>query len=260
MYVGGKPLLISFSEEVINDFDWENWLEYSEPFQNIVADVNENKQDISAIAQTASEISSTVANLDANTFSTFQQHANMINQRVVAKDQYGNVISSAQIQVGLVDSQGYILLDASDIFVPGTVHVFDRNPGSAASGQVTINHNGVEIRNGKLTVINPQGTTVIDGTKNIFKIAKTGILLAGTSHDIPHAGNGIPAMQLYVDLGYASYPFFLTYGSPSNPTTMGVLPRWDRPNSSTVRVYLPIGTQNVGDMYVRYYLFDEEAF
>ncbi len=260
MYVGGKPLLISFSEEVINDFDWENWLEHSEPFQNIVADVGDNKRDISAVAQTASEISSTVSDLETNTTSTFQQHANMINQRVVAKDRYGNVINSAQIQVGLVDSQGYILLDASDIFVPGTVHVFDRNPGSAASGQVTIDSGGIEVRDGAIKVINAQGTTVIDGTKNIFKIAKTGILLAGTSHNIPHQGNGIPAMQLYMDMGYASYPFFVTYGSVSNPTTMGVLPQWDRPNSSTVRVDLPIGNQNDGDVYIRYYLFEEEAF
>ena len=99
----------------------------------------------------------------------------MINQRVVAKDRYGNVINSAQIQVGLVDSQGYILLDASDIFVPGTVHVFDRNPGSAASGQVTIDSDGVEITGGKLSVVNPSGTVIIDGTSNMFKI-RTGYL------------------------------------------------------------------------------------
>ena len=277
MYVGGKPLLISFSEEVINDFDWENWLEYSEPFQNIVADVNENKQDISAIAQTASEISSTVANLATNTSSTFQQHANMINQRVVAKDQYGNVINSAQIQVGLVDSQGYILLDASDIFVPGTVHVFDRNPGSAASGQVTIDSDGVEIRGGKLSVVNPSGTVIIDGTSNMFKIRHTGYLWADTGttaslfFNIP-ASEGIPAFHILFEgfeiwgAGYgnfegdAMWPFIIDGTVGLDRNIVGALVAVTRINSSQVRLDLKPGRDTTNGVRIRYYIFKEAAF
>jgi hypothetical protein len=277
IYVGGKPLLISFSEEVINDFDWENWLEHSEPFQNIVADVNENKQDISAIVQTASEISSTVADLVTNTSSTFQQHANMINQRVVAKDQYGNVISSAQIQVGLVDSQGYILLDASDIFVPGTMHIFDKNPGSAASGQVTINSNGVEIRGGKLSVVNPSGTVIIDGTSNMFKIRNSGYLWAdqdsvsSVTFNIPSSEVNIPAFHIIYEgfeiwgTGYgnfegdAMWPFIIdgTVGVTRN--IIGALVAVTRTSSSQVRLDLRCGRDTDG-IYIRYYIFKEAAF
>lgn len=277
IYVGGKPILISFSEEVINDFDWENWLEYSEPFQNIVADVGDNKRDISAIAQTASEISSTVANLKTNTSSTFQQHANMINQRVVAKDQYGNVINSAQIQVGLVDSQGYILLDASDIFVPGTVHVFDRNPGSAASGQVTIDSDGVEIRGGKLSVVNPSGTVIIDGTSNMFKIRYTGYLWADTgtvasvSFNIP-ASEGIPAFHILFEgfeiwgSGYGDFdgdvmwPFIIDGTVGLDRNIVGALVALTRINSSQVRLDLKPGRDTTNGVRLRYYIFKEAAF
>lgn len=277
MYVGGKPILISFSEEVINDFDWENWLEHSEPFQNIVADVDDNKQDISAIAQTASEISSTVADLENNTSSTFQQYANMINQRVVAKDRYGNVINSAQIQVGLVDSQGYILLDASDIFVPGTVHVFDRNPGSAASGQVTIDSDGVEITGGKLSVVNPNGTVIIDGTSNMFKIRNSGYLWAGEDSEnsvtlyIPSSEVYIPAFHIIYEgfdiwgTGYgnfggdAMWPFIIdgTVGVTRN--IIGGLVALTRISSSYVSLDLKCG-RDTGGITIRYYIFKEAAF
>lgn len=277
IYVGGKPLLISFSEEVINDFDWENWLEHSEPFQNIVADVNENKQDISAIVQTASEISSTVADLVTNTSSTFQQHANMINQRVVAKDQYGNVISSAQIQVGLVDSQGYILLDASDIFVPGTMHIFDKNPGSAASGQVTINSNGVEIRGGKLSVVNPSGTVIIDGTSNMFKIRNSGYLwaeqdsISSVTFNIPSSEVNIPAFHIIYEgfeiwgTGYgnfegdAMWPFIIDGTVGLDRNIIGALVALTRTSESQVRMDLKCGRDTEG-IYIRYYIFKEAAF
>lgn len=269
MYVGGKPILISFSEEVINDFDWENWFEHSEPFQNIVADVADNKRDISAVAQTASEISSTVANLETNTSSTFQQHANMINQRVVAKDQHGNVINSAQIQVGLVDSQGYILLDASDIFVPGTVHVFDRNPGSAASGQVTIDSDGVEIRGGKLSVVNPSGTVIIDGTSNMFKIVSTGLITAvagaTTRLEIHYPGGDVPAGYFLLDVdssgsGYVAFPFMMHIGSASSGDQFGVLIYWRRISQTHIRLDVQGGTLNDVNITVRFYFYKESAF
>ena len=277
MYVGGKPLLISFSEEVINDFDWENWLEHSEPFQNIVADVGDNKRDISAVAQTASEISSTVSDLETNTTSTFQQHANMINQRVVAKDRYGNVINSAQIQVGLVDSQGYILLDASDIFVPGTVHVFDRNPGSAASGQVTIDSDGVEITGGKLSVVNPEGTVIIDGTSNMFKIRNSGYLFAAQDSvdsvlfNIPLSEVDIPAFHIIYEglkiwgTGYgnfegdAMWPFIIDVTVGLSRNILGALVALTRTSESQVRLDLMCG-RDTGNILIRYYIFKEEAF
>jgi hypothetical protein len=244
---------------------------------SIAVDVNKNKQDISAVAQTASEISSTVASLDANTFSTFQQHANMINQRVVAKDRYGNVINSAQIQVGLVNSQGYILLDASDIFVPGTVHVFDRNPGSAASGQVTIDSDGVEIRGGKLSVVNPSGTVIIDGTSNMFKIRNSGYLWAeqdsigSVAFNIPSSEAYIPAFHIIYEgfeirgTGYgnfegdAMWPFIIdgTVGVTRN--IIGALVALTRISSSYVTLDLRCG-RDTGGILIRYYIFKEEAF
>jgi hypothetical protein len=244
---------------------------------SIAADVNQNKQEISALVQTAIEISGTVANLDANTFSTFQQHANMINQRVVAKDRYGNVINSAQIQVGLVDSQGYILLDASDIFVPGTVHVFDRNPGSAASGQVTIDSDGVEIRGGKLSVVNPSGTVIIDGTSNMFKIRHTGYLWADTGttaslfFNIP-ASEGIPAFHILFEgfeiwgAGYgnfegdAMWPFIIDGTAGLDRNIVGALVAVTRINSSQVRLDLKPGRDTTNGVRIRYYIFKEAAF
>lgn len=59
----GRPGAPSYSEELIADFNWENWLEHSEPFANVVADVTDNKHEISAIGQKADEVSSSVARL-----------------------------------------------------------------------------------------------------------------------------------------------------------------------------------------------------
>ena len=350
MYVGGKPILISFSEEVINDFDWENWLEHSEPFQNIVADVEENTGAISALTQTASEISSTVAKkefteplvsgtitignspgaewtqdttkdwgnlaeslgisdwknlylrftsgeneekfyqitgtsgstiffspptennltagdgyeivtLETVASSTFQQHANMINQRVMARDSNGNLVPVAQLQVGQVDGNGYILLDASDIFVPGTVHVFDRNPGSAASGQVTIDSDGVEIRGGKLSVVNPSGTVIIDGTSNIFKIVDTGLLAVQPSYIntvmtdtiLPSA----PAFTFYVDLGDNNVwsPWYSILSTSRTEGFQGAT--WRRPSDGRIQFRCTGGTENGQTFYVRYFLYKE---
>lgn len=228
---------------------------------SIAADVNQNKREISALVQTAIEISGTVANLATNTSSTFQQHANMINQRVVAKDRYGNVINSAQIQVGLVDSQGYILLDASDVFVPGTVHVFDRNPGSAASGQVTIDSDGVEIRGGKLSVVNPSGTVIIDGTSNMFKIVDTGLLAVQpnyintvmTDTILPSA----PAFTFYVNLGDNNVwkPWYSTLSTSRTEGFQGAT--WRRPSDGRIQFRCTGGTENGQTFYVRYFLYKE---
>jgi hypothetical protein len=43
-------------------------------------------------------------------------------------------------------------------------------------GTVTIDSTGVAITGGALTVKNPSGTTIIDGTSDMFKIAATGTL------------------------------------------------------------------------------------
>jgi hypothetical protein len=213
------------------------------------------------VGQTANEISSTVSDLETNTSSTFQQHANMINQRVVAKDRYGNVINYAQIQVGLVDSQGYILLDASDVFVPGTMHFFDRNPGSAASGQVTIDSDGVEIRGGKLSVVNPSGTVIIDGTSNMFKIVDTGLLAVRPGYGeyvvtdtiLPSA----PAFTFYADFGTNTVwdPFFYMLTSTKSTGFLG----WVRRRSWDGRIEFRCdgGTENGETYYVRYFLYKE---
>lgn len=366
IYVGGKPLLISFSEEVINDFDWENWLEHSEPFQNIVADVEENKGAISALTQTASEISGTVAKkefteplvsgtitigsspgaewtqdttkdwgnlaeslgisdwknlylrftsgeneekfyqitgtsgstiffspptennltagdgyeivtLETVASSTFQQHANMINQRVLARDSNGNLVPVAQLQVGQVDGNGYILLDASDIFVPGTMHIFDKNPGSAASGQVTINSNGVEIRGGKLSVVNPSGTVIIDGTSNMFKIRNSGYLwaeqdsISSVTFNIPSSEVNIPAFHIIYEgfeiwgtgygnfTGDAMWPFIIDGTVGLDRSIIGGLVALTRTSESQVKLDLKCGRDTEG-IYIRYYIFKEAAF
>ncbi len=234
---------------------------------SIAVDVNKNKKDISAVAQTASEISSTVADLKTNTSSTFQQHANMINQRVVAKDQHGNVINSAQIQVGLVDSQGYILLDASDIFVPGTVHVFDRNPGSAARGQVTIDSSGVEIRNGNLRVVNPQGTVIIDGTSNMLKILYTGTIKGngpGTSAwwDFPEPLEHRPA-GLYYSLSEDGNSASIPVPAYRDSGTLGISMRGINLRLQKNRVGISVQNSHTNDFesygWFRFYVFKEAA-
>jgi hypothetical protein len=199
------------------------------------------------------------------------------SMRVVARDQYGNVINYAQIQVGLVDSQGYILLDASDIFVPGTVHVFDRNPGSAASGQVTIDSDGVEIRGGKLSVVNPSGTVIIDGTSNMFKIRNSGYLwaeqdsISSVVFNIPSTEVNIPAFHIIYEgfeiwgTGYgnfsgdAMWPFIIdgTVGVTRN--IIGALVSVTRTSESQVRMDLKCGRDTDG-IYIRYYIFKEAAF
>lgn len=54
--------------------------------------------------------------------STFQQQADAIEARVMATDDAGNPIPKAQFKIGMIDEDGFILLDADRIIMNGTIY------------------------------------------------------------------------------------------------------------------------------------------
>ena len=150
--------------------------------------------------------------------STFQQQADSISMRIMGVDANGNPVPNAELKVGSIDNNGYILLNAKDVFVPGTLHVFDDIPGSAAGGKVTINSNGITIQDGKLTLLNPSGRTVIDGTSNMFKIAATGITWAAAGKDF-EVNTNVSTWSNLSCLYYIEGFGFTWKGDPMLPTS-----------------------------------------
>lgn len=113
--------------------------------------------------------------------STVQQTAEQISLRVSAVDKFGNVIPAAAIKVGQVDGDGYIFLDAKEVFLPGTLHVFDEIPGVAAGGQIRIGDiSGQDWGDSQL----PYGTSGIWGDQaGLYLRGYARLLIAGSAED-----------------------------------------------------------------------------
>jgi hypothetical protein len=93
----------------------------------------------------------------------------------------------------------------------------------AASGNVVIDHAGVAITNGKLTVTNPGSVVIIDGTSDMFRILASG----GLSVAFPAAPGSASSTVSLTGLGegYTVAPACLLMTSFNNtylnPRTMG---------------------------------------
>lgn len=143
--VAGNPGTIAVSEEIIANFDWEGWLEGSSPFKDLEGEVISQGGDISAVAQTASQISQTVADIEGGVTTlgtTLQQTAQMIALRLDGSD----IITPAGLVVGQVDGQGYITLHAS------AVNLISDNYRLTNTGLEVEDDNGVvRVRIGRLS-------------------------------------------------------------------------------------------------------------
>lgn len=105
-------------------------------------------------------------------------------------------VTADEIMAGIISAGGI----TADHMAANTLHVFDNHPGTAANGKVTIDSRGISIEDGKLTVTNPGGQTIIDGLSNMFKIHQTGIV---------NVSRGSTVNVNFPDLGYI--PIFLVY-------------------------------------------------
>lgn len=91
----------------------------------IQEDLEDLSGDVSSVVQTAQQLSQAVAQVEnglATAQSEIQQHATAISQRVVAKDENGNPITTGEIRLSMVDGKTYILLDADQTII-GTLRV-----------------------------------------------------------------------------------------------------------------------------------------
>src|SRR5690606_20711389 len=80
----------------------------------IQEDLEDLSGDVSSVVQTAQQLSQAVAQVEEGLItaqSEIQQHATAISQRVVAKDENGNPITTGEIRLSMVDGKTYILLD-----------------------------------------------------------------------------------------------------------------------------------------------------
>lgn len=105
-------------------------------------------------------------------------------------------VTADEIMAGIISAGGI----TADHMAANTLHVFDKVPGTAAGGKVTINSSGVTITDGKLIVKNPAGITIIDGTSNMLKVHQTGVAYPNEEGTV---------VISFPDLGYK--PAFLFY-------------------------------------------------
>src|SRR5690606_15880454 len=107
---------VQLSEEIIAEL---------EGIVQILEDLEDLSGDVSAVVQTAQQLSQAVAQVEEGLItaqSEIQQHATAISQRVVAKDENGNPITTGEIRLSMVDGKTYILLDADQTII-GTLRV-----------------------------------------------------------------------------------------------------------------------------------------
>lgn len=91
----------------------------------IQEDLEDLSGDVSSVVQTAQQLSQAVAQVEEGLItaqSEIQQNATAISQRVVAKDENGNPITTGEIRLSMVDGKTYILLDADQTII-GTLRV-----------------------------------------------------------------------------------------------------------------------------------------
>lgn len=145
-----------------------------------------------------------------------------------------------------------------------------------APATVVIDDTGLAITNGKLTVTNPGGTVIIDGTSNMFKIAATATSVGAdwppvgttwTSSAVLSGTGSAPAALLAVAVkDYPTASDYRAVGSWSSLDTSGAvqarLSGYSYSNGTDnviVMVRESILTQPVGAPGVRFYILKEAA-
>lgn len=162
--VAGKPGRVSLAEDVVGRLARGNLAEdvvaeldgivtIESNLDALSDDVGELSGQVSAVVQTADELSQTVAQVEdglTTAQSAIQQNADQIALRLVAVDENGDPVPSAQIVIAQVDGQGRILLDASKVIVPGSIIADDIQGGTL-------------VLTGDMAIENPEGTLRMTG-------------------------------------------------------------------------------------------------
>ena len=126
----------------------------------------------SDLSQTADAIISTVSsnyahkNVTNNLQSQITQNANSISARV------NDVTNNLQSQITQNANNIYSKVSSSEFSTLFNQNAkgFDFTIGSSNGMNVRIDKNGINVKNGGLQLTNSNGTTIIDGSSNIFKI------------------------------------------------------------------------------------------
>ena len=114
----------------------------------IQEDLEDLSGDVSAVVQTADELSQTVAQVEdglTQAQSAIQQNATSIDQRLMVVDENGNPVVAAQIKIAQKDGQGNILVRADNILMEGSVGVREL---STLGGGTQVTDDGVKILEG----------------------------------------------------------------------------------------------------------------
>ncbi len=127
----------------------------------------------------------------------------------------------------------------------------DAVSGSFSDGNVNIDSSGININNGGLTVTNSSGTTIIDGTSNMFKIHQTGTVYCGSESSVN---------VNFPDLGYRpSFLVFALHNGEVVPTPLDVGQIFIRGIiTSRTNLRLENDDPNTGVNF-RYYILKEES-
>ena len=155
----------------------------------IQEDLEDLSGDVSAVVQTADELSQTVAQVEdglTQAQSAIQQNATAISQRVVAKDANGNPITTGEIRLQMVDGKTFFLVNADQTII-GKLLITDDLTIESADGQTKLTGTGMTVSdpNSERVVIGDiggkqwgPGSTLVPGTYGIWG-DQAGLFLRG---------------------------------------------------------------------------------
>lgn len=145
-----------------------------------------------------------------------------------------------------------------------------------ATAEVVIDEAGIAVTNGKITVNNPSGTVLIDGTSEIFLLAATGTLAVNTPTGSPTTNSNSVTLTLGLPYVPAAWAYRNDNADPNlmaplpetiyNPIS-GAIRNSKRINvikasstQTTFRVYVDHdGGMNISTVY-RYFILSRQAF
>ena len=209
----------------------------------IRSEVNNTKDNLqSQINQNAESITQKVSNSEFNTYK--EQTANSISQKVSKGSEFSTEFSQ-------------------------NANGFDFKIGNSGTN-VQLDKNGVNIRNGALTVTNSNGTVVIDGSSNIFKIFATHEvqLEAGNNlkytYRIRHGMGYVPAYMAYqvgsvsmVGISNTLLPALTIESLTSEQLSTTAIIRANADENDIIITYVRTKTNIISNPRIKVYIFKE---
>ena len=203
---------------------------------------NANNYTDAQIKITDGKIAQKVSNSEFNTYK--EQTANSISQKVSKGSEFSTEFSQ-------------------------NANGFDFKIGNSGTN-VQLDKNGVNIRNGALTVTNSNGTVVIDGSSNIFKIFATHEVQLEAGNDlkytyrIRHGMGYVPAYMAYqvgsvsmVGISNTLLPALTISSITSNQLSTTAIIRANADENDIIITYVRTSTNIISNPRIKVYIFKE---